>query len=69
MDNIGATYYMNAILQCFCNILPSVNFFKYDKNLIYFVKNDVRKMTLSSSFKLLIEKMLAKWFEKYKKVI
>ena len=57
LDNIGATYYMNAILQCFCNILPFVNFFKYDKNLIYFVKNDVRKMTLSSSFKLLIEKL------------
>jgi hypothetical protein len=57
LDNIGATCYMNATLQCFCNILPFVNYFKYDKNLIYRVKNDIGKKTLSSSFKLLIEKL------------
>ena len=54
LDNIGATCYMNATLQCFCNIELFVNYFKYDKNLIY---KDPQKGTLSSSFKLLIEKL------------
>ena len=57
LDNIGATCYMNATLQCFCNIEQFVNFLKYDKNLIYKVQTDIDKKTLSSSFKLLIEKL------------
>ena len=57
LDNIGATCYMNATLQCFCNMEQFVNYFKYDKYLIYTIKNDQQKKTLSSSFKLLIEKL------------
>ena len=57
LDNIGATCYMNATLQCFCNIEQFINYFKYDKNLIYSIKCDQKKETLSSSFKLLIEKL------------
>ena len=57
LDNIGATCYMNATLQCFCNIEQFINYFKYDKNLIYNIKCDQKKETLSSSFKLLIEKL------------
>ena len=29
LDNIGASCYMNAILQCLCNIPKLVNYFKY----------------------------------------
>ena len=57
LDNIGATCYMNATLQCLCNIQQFVDYFKYDKNLIYKVKNDTEKNLLCSSFKLLIEKL------------
>jgi len=57
LDNIGATCYMNATLQCFCNIEQFINYFKYDKNLIYSIRCDQKKETLSSSFKLLIEKL------------
>ena len=48
---------MNATLQCLCNIQQFVEYFKYDKNLIYKVKNDTEKNLLCSSFKLLIEKL------------
>ena len=60
LDNIGATCYMNATLQCFSNIEPFVNFFKYNQFLINKVRNEITyntKYTLSSSFKLLIEKL------------
>ena len=55
LQNIGATCYMNATLQCFCNIKNFVNFFKYHKQAINIYKT--KKNTLSSSFKLLIEKL------------
>ena len=29
LQNVGATCYMNAILQCFCNLKSFVNYFKY----------------------------------------
>ena len=49
-DNIGATCYMNATLQCFCHIEKFVNFFKYPGDQLYeLVKKDKKK--LSSSFK------------------
>ena len=59
LDNIGATCYMNATLQCLCNIPKFVNYFKYNKHLIEYAKNDLvcGNATLSSSFKLLIEKL------------
>ena len=59
LDNIGATCYMNATLQCLCNIQKFVDYFKFNKHLIEKVRNDLIKgeETLSSSFKLLIEKV------------
>jgi len=55
LQNIGATCYMNATLQCFCHIEKFVNFFKYSKQVISMVRNN--KNSLTSSFKLLIEKL------------
>ena len=60
LDNIGATCYMNATLQCLCNIQKFVNYFKYNKYLKEKVKTDLlytNNMLLSSSFKLLIEEL------------
>jgi len=55
LQNIGATCYMNATLQCFCHIEKFVNYFKYSKNVISKVRNN--KNDLTSSFKLLIENL------------
>ena len=55
LQNIGATCYMNATLQCFCHIEKFVNFIKYSQQVITIVKKD--KNNLTSSFKLLIEKL------------
>ena len=60
LENIGATCYMNATLQCFCHIEKFINFFKYSKNLNDLVRKD--KSKLCSSFKLLIEKL---WPDNY----
>ena len=59
LDNIGATCYMNATLQCLCNIPKFVNYFKYNNHLREYVKSDlvIGNTKLSSSFKLLIEKL------------
>ena len=59
LDNIGATCYMNATLQCLCNIPKFVNYIKYNKHFIEYVKNDliIGNNSLSSSFKLLIEQL------------
>ena len=51
LQNIGATCYMNATLQCFCHIEKFVNFFKYSKQVITMVRSN--KNNLTSSFKLL----------------
>ena len=55
LKNIGATCYMNATLQCFCHIEGFINFFKYSHQPINIAKIDKNKLT--SSFKLLIEKL------------
>jgi hypothetical protein len=60
LDNIGATCYMNATLQCLCNIPQFVNYFKFNKNLKDLVRNDItygNNSMLCSSFKLLIEQL------------
>ena len=55
LQNIGATCYMNATLQCFCHIEKFVEYFKYNTNLTEFVGNN--KNLLSSSFKILIDEL------------
>ena len=62
LDNIGATCYMNATLQCLCHIEKFVDYFKYNAHLINYVRNDIDKSKLSSSFKMLIEKL---WPDNY----
>ena len=56
LDNIGATCYMNATLQCFCHIEKFINYFKYDKKVIEITRKD-KKNNLTSSFKLLLENL------------
>ena len=60
LKNIGTTYYVNSILQCFCHIKKFIEFFKYNPILVDIVKKDKNKKTLSSSFKLLIENLWPK---------
>ena len=64
LENIGATCYMNATLQCLCNIPKFINYFKYNKHLQEIVKNDlaIGNKLLCTSFKLLIEKL---WPDNY----
>ena len=60
LQNVGATCYMNATLQCFGQISKLTEFFKYYpylKNLIQRYKAIVKKDSLSESFKLLIENL------------
>ena len=56
LDNIGATCYMNATLQCFCQIKKFVNYFKYKPyiNQVIGKYNDSKKLCLTYSFKYLI---------------
>ena len=54
LQNIGATCYMNATLQCFCHIKEFIEFFKFNLNNIDFGKN---KNNLSYSFKILIDNL------------
>ena len=57
LENIGATCYMNATLQCLCNIEKFVDYFKYNEHLYEIIKNDKYNNNLCSSFKLLIESL------------
>ena len=54
LQNIGATCYMNATLQCFAHIKKFVNFFKNDNHHTSVLSN---KETLSYSFKLLFDNL------------
>ena len=56
LENIGATCYMNATIQCFCHIDKFVNFFKYNKQAKYIYDNKMEDK-LSYSFKILIEQL------------
>ena len=64
LENIGATCYMNATLQCFCHIEKFLNYFKYHPYIISLVKRS--KDNLTSSFKLLIEKLWPNFEVNYK---
>ena len=54
---------MNATLQCFCHIDKFVNFFKYSQQVVSLVRNN--KNNLTSSFKLLIEKLWPNNYDEY----
>jgi len=55
LQNIGATCYMNATLQCFCHIDKFVINFKYNKHIADIANKNNKN--LSYSFKSLIEKL------------
>ena len=55
LQNIGATCYMNATLQCFCHIEKFLDYFKYSQKVKDITRNN--KNSLTSSFKLLIENL------------
>ena len=55
LQNIGATCYMNATLQCFCHIEKFLDFFKYSQKVKDITRNN--KNSLTSSFKLLVENL------------
>ena len=55
LENIGATCYMNATLQCLCNIEKFVDYFKYNEQFNEIIKKDKKNEKLCSSFKTLIE--------------
>ena len=59
LQNVGATCYMNATLQCFCQIKKFVNYFKYKPyiNQVIGKYNDSKKLCLTDSFKYLIENL------------
>ena len=60
LQNVGATCYMNATVQCLCQIEKLVNYFKYKPNSIFqaITKNKLTyKNTLTYSFKYLIENL------------
>ena len=66
LQNIGATCYMNATLQCFVHIKKFVEYFKNNKQ-----KKDVlsNKKTLSYSFKILIDKLIPDDYTKIKEKV
>ena len=59
LDNIGATCYMNATLQCFGQIEEFALFFKLDDKVNQSIEKCYKenKKCLSSSFKILIDKI------------
>ena len=59
LENIGATCYMNATLQCFGQIEEFVLFFKYNKHINEVINKHTneKKDCLTTSFKKLIEKI------------
>ena len=57
LENIGATCYMNATLQCLCNIRKFASYFEYNERLEQKVNADINRQFLCSVFKKLIEKL------------
>ena len=59
LDNIGATCYMNATLQCFCQIEEFASYFKYDKYINEVIEKHAKnkKHSLTTSFKILVDKI------------
>jgi ubiquitin C-terminal hydrolase len=66
LQNVGATCYMNATLQCFCQIKKLVNFFKYHHSINDIIKKIYnRDESLTYSFKYLVENLWPSENNKY----
>ena len=57
LENLSNTCYINATLQCLCNIKRLVNYFKYSATIKQLYNNDKDKSKFFSSFKLLIDNL------------
>jgi len=59
LNKIGDNYYMNAILQCFCQIREFVSYFKYDNHINEAINNysNKKKDSLTAFFKNIIDKI------------
>jgi len=59
LQNVGSTSYMNATLQCFCNILHFVDFFKFNPKVEETINKyeEEDKLCLTSSFKIIIDNL------------
>ena len=60
LQNVGATCYMNATLQCFCQIEKLVSYFKYNQKMIDIINKkffDKKSSCLTYSFKYLVENL------------
>ena len=59
LDNIGSTCYMNATLQCFCQIEEFALYFKYDNHINEAIDKCTKEKrdSLTASFKILVEKI------------
>jgi len=64
LENIGATCYMNATLQCFSHIEKFVDFFKYHSQPLSIYESNPDSLTYS--FKLLTDKLWPDNFDKNK---
>ena len=64
LQNVGAIPYMNATLQCFCQIEELVNYFKYKHHVNEVIQkyDNINALCLTKSFKNLIENL---WPSKY----
>jgi ubiquitin C-terminal hydrolase len=59
LQKVGTASFMNAILQCFCNILHFVDFFKFNSKVEETINKYLKenKLCLTSSFKILIDNL------------
>ena len=59
LQNVGEACNMNAILQCFCNILHFVDFFKFNSKVEKTINKYLieKKICLTSFFKILIDNL------------
>ena len=59
MKNIGVTCYMNATLQCLCQIRKLVKYFKYYPYINEVISNkySYNKLCLTTSFKELVDSL------------
>ena len=57
LQNVGSSFYMNAVLQCFCQIRKLVNYFKYNSYINEVTSKYINKQCLTTSFKELVDNL------------
>ena len=67
LENIGATCYMNATLQCFAHMPDFVNFFRKDKQIQDVINEKVGTTNLTTAFAELLQNLYPTNLENMKK--